>query len=187
MTTQNPPVGSWDYVRWAAQTDNNASPIMGSGAWWFDKTKQADPTYWLLGGKRYGKIHEFLAKTGPEQTNRILKPIASFHRKYLDPLQWFVPKDSSLQQAPDYAENKSGDVIAAVLGAYAGGAALGGAGGGGSGGSSGGFNAMNMMGGMPNMGSQQQQPPRMMARTYIPGLLDFGGSPTPVRKSLLRG
>jgi hypothetical protein len=42
----------------------------------------------------------------------------------------------------------------------------------------------SMAGGMPQMGQPQQQRP--VPNAYIPSLLDFGGSPTPVNRGLLR-
>jgi hypothetical protein len=151
-----PRVGTWDYAKWAAQGDNNASPIMGAAAWVHDKTKQLDPLFWILGKKKYQKVQDLIGKDHTIWINKKLEPVSRFHRQNLDPIAGVSSNDS----IPKYGEKKSGDILALVAGAYAGAGALGGSAGG-AGGSGGSW--MNWMPtSMPQQQRQQQPQPAWM-------------------------
>lgn len=135
-----PKIGTREYIDYAARGDNNKSVIMGTAGYVHEKTKKLDPLYWLLGKKNYGKIQKFIGDTGPEWTNKQLAPVTRLVRK-TDPMSYIAKEGTGFDQAGDWTENKSGDVMAAIAGGYFGGTAAGlwgGFGSGGSGGAAGG-------------------------------------------------
>jgi hypothetical protein len=161
--------------------------------------KYGDPFGALMGKKWQNFFHG----TIPREVNRALEPVGKFHRQYLDPVAMSLPKDHSLQRIPDWVQAKGGDASAIVGGLVAGGAALGAAGAGGGGGGAaggaagagggGGFGGwMEGMQGMTGFGGgMPMQPPAQRQQfipptSYIPSLLDFGGSPYPIRRGLLQ-
>lgn len=144
--------------------DKNASIFGAIG-------KYADPGGALLGDKWMNFWHG----TVPEQVNQSLEPLNKFNRKYLDPIAKIVPKDSKLQNVPDFVQAKGGDVAAAISGAILGGGALlggmgaGSASGGGAAGS--GTAAPSSSGGMFNFGQMDWHDPN----TYVNLYQQYGG------------
>ena len=123
-----PKVGTSDYVSYANKKDNNASAIAAYDAKYV--RKYTDPLYWIF-GDRYLKLVD---QTIPTAVNRFLEPFTEVARA-TDPLHYIAGQDSGYNEAGDWTENKSGDVLAALAALYFGGSAL--AGSGGSGGSAG--------------------------------------------------